>query len=163
MPRPKEKTPYIKRSVDEMMVLESIQEGDMIRVKWVDACKVDNVSLEQMEDNRVYATYMQHDGTLQAVKRDKLYGESFLVLSIGVNSRGRHTIVCIPFGCIKTLERFCIEPLRKGKGTVWGKPVKYVQDVGTPFLVGKEFPIIATKQIEGCAPPDGTSDEGTAN
>jgi len=100
--------------------LYRLREGDLIEVKWLDACKVTNVKRLQ---NKVYATYKKVVGYFWCILNDKLYGQEYLILYTEETDFNKRTIVSIPVAVVMNVQ-------------VLRRPVKTVSDAGDPYLEG---------------------------
>lgn len=133
---------YKPKNIPE--ILENVEMGDIIRVKWLDACKVTNVDEDRISENKVFATYKQHTGAFFAVKLDKLYKQRFLILRC-VQTNGLSTIVSIPIVCIMKIDKY----------PVTDPTVKHTSEAGSPFLATKHLPIIEEEHPIGDGVTDG--------
>src|SRR4030043_66934 len=117
---------YINTVEDTIAELEV---GDIIEVKWVDACKVNSIIFNQILENRTFATYKKSLGEFHAIKADKLYHFKFVVLIQDCHNK-RYTIISIPIASITA-----ITILKKTQ------KLKHVTDIGVPYLTGKSIKV----------------------
>ena len=100
--------------------LYGLMQGDLIEVKWLDACKTYNV---KKLENKAFATYKVARGYFWTLKRDKLWGEAYLILykDEGFNTR---TIISIPLSTVVKVVKI------KEQSDF----LKVVNEAGTPYL-----------------------------
>lgn len=112
---------YVDRVAE---VLQTLEYGDRIEVKWIDACKIDNVPLDKATDNAVFTSYRQTGGYFFAVVKDKLYfREHLIVLLFEQQDNDKNIIVSIPVATITK-----IDMIKKSA------MIKHITNVGRPFL-----------------------------
>jgi len=107
--------------------LAKLRKGDVIEVKFIDACRFNNVSRHRITENRVFATYKRVIGEYFTTAIDMMYGEPFLILIVE-QTDSRVDIVSIPERCVQRIEK-----LRRNRPTV-----KDISNVGAPMLSGSD-------------------------
>ena len=110
--------------VDE---LGSVRRGDLVEIKFIDACRFNNVAQKHINENRVYATYKRIVGEYYGTFVDMMYGEPFFVLIVE-ETNGKVDVVSVPERNIQKVARL-----------THGRMMKEVSDAGTPMLVGGAY------------------------
>jgi len=113
-----------QKVVDE---LAKLHRGNFVEIKFIDACRFNNVSRRRIQENKVFATYKRIVGEYYGTLMDMTYGEPFVVLIVE-ETNGNVDIVSVPERNIQKVEQ-----LRRKRPTI-----KDVSDAGTPMLTGSK-------------------------
>lgn len=111
-----------EKVVDE---LAKVHRSDIIEIKFIDACRFDNISRKRISENRVFATYKRKVGEYYGTLVDMMYGEAYVILIVG-QTNGKVDIVSVPERNIQKVAR-----LRRNAPTI-----KTISHVGDSMLGG---------------------------
>ena len=104
--------------------LQLCKQGDLVEVKFIDACRVNNVVKTKIADNQTFATYKRIVGEYYATFYDQMYREPFFVIVVEITN-DKFDVVSIPERNIQRIHR-----LRRDR------KLKKVSGIGQGMLIG---------------------------